>query len=231
MKTVDQRFHIMTDMRPTNVLDMFQLMELAGRTCYKSEDKVGMEFCTQCNKGQPCGFSAWHQESQPGFNPVIPTCFKFVKKILDRGHESVIEHCNISIRFIVDRGISHELVRHRLASYSQESTRYCNYGDKPIETIQPVDFDLTTDDIVLLNQIERHYQLGIKQGRTPQQMRYFLHNGLKTEIVSTMNLRQWRHVLDLRTAKAAHPQIRALMGDLLTALRYKIPFIFDDIGD
>lgn len=154
----------------------------------------------------------------------------FISQIIKRGHESVIEHYSITVCFICDRGVTHELVRHRLASYTQESTRYCNYSKLGVQFMDPSDWDLDEEDLALLNKIEEHYnKCLLKKGRTAQQSRYFLPNGLKTEIIMTCNLREWRHMFKLRTAKTAHPDMVALMTPLLFDFKEKIPIIFDDI--
>ena len=178
-----------------------EIIEAAGRTCYKSEDKI--------TEG---------------------SAKKFVKMIMKLGHLSVIEHPYMTVRFICDRGVTQEIVRHRLATYSQESTRYCDYGKLGIHFIIPGDFELDEDDYVLLTAIENHYNkcLNEKQ-RKPQQARYFLPNGLKTEIVVSANLREWRHIFILRTSKRAHPQMRELMIPLLKEVKTLVPVIFDDI--
>lgn len=183
-------------------------IELAGRTCYKSEDKIT-------------------PESASGF----------VKGIVRSGHHSVIEHMNITVRFICDRGVTHELVRHRLAAYSQESTRYANYSkDKfgnEITVIKPFfwehDSEAYKDWLDAMKYAEAVYLRLIKSGATPEQARSVLPNSLKTEIVMTANLREWRHVFNLRCSRPAHPQIRELMLPLLNELKNKIPVVFDDI--
>jgi thymidylate synthase, flavin-dependent len=181
---------------------MLSRIEGAGRTCYKSEEKITTE-------------------------SAIP----FVRRIIKSGHESVIEHEVLSVRFICDRAVTHEWVRHRLASFSQESTRYCDYGKMGIKFIIPSDFELDQDDLELLARIEAHYNKCLNEKhRSPQQARYFLPNGLKTEIVVTANLREWRHILRLRTSKAAHPDMRALMHPLLAHLVLTCPVFFEDIG-
>jgi thymidylate synthase (FAD) len=193
-----------------------KLLELAGRTCYKSEDRIA-----------------------------DGTAEPFVKRIVqDYKHESVIEHACITVKFIVDRGVTHELVRHRLCSFSQESTRYCNYGkagqvtfvippwlelqpgDYVVETVGDRPVDLWTRHLI---DSERRYLDLLKVGWTPQQARSVLPNSLKTEIVTTANFREWRHILKLRTAKVAHPQMREIMEPLLVELKTIVPVIFDDI--
>lgn len=184
---------------PIDAEAVYAYLERAGRTAYKSEDKITQE------SGR-----------------------KFLASIIRSGHESVLEHFNISVRFICDRGVTHELVRHRLCAYTQESTRYCNYqGD--VRFIEP-DFELTELDKAFLQTVEAHYTARIRQGLKPQQARYFLVHGLKTEIVHTANIREWRHIMRFRTARAAHPQMRGLMRPLLRELRDRLPVLFDDVG-
>lgn len=217
MYIANQSHQILTDLSVDRVLELFQFMELAGRVCYKSEDKIGMVPSTDTSLAQ------WMVDGK------VPSCFPFVQKIMNRGHLSVIEHVSLTVKFITDRGVTHELVRHRISSYSQESTRYCNYEGQDMKFVKPVDFTLTPEDMMCLAAIEDHYNRRIRDGLTPQQARYFLPNGLKTEIVHTANLREWCHILGLRTSVAAHPQIRGLMMGLLDDLRYRIPIIFGDI--
>lgn len=196
-------------------------IEAAGRTCYKSETKIT------------------NKSAKP-----------FVALIIKSGHESVIEHESLSVRFVCDRGVTHELVRHRLAAYSQESTRYCDYGGKyscpqvsfiipPWTDIIPgtylTDEDLPVDGnsghywaLAMLN-AERMYSTLRQHEWSPQQARSVLPNSLKTEIVMTANLREWRHVMKLRTSRAAHPQMRELMLPLLMEMKEQIPVVFDDI--
>ena len=184
-----------------------KLIEAAGRVCYKSEEKI------------------------------TDTSFvDFLERIVRKGHESVLEHSMLTVRFICDRGVSHELVRHRLASFSQESTRYCNYGGD-VTFILPCFFKqclsvyppyVLWKDAMLSS--EDTYKEMLKQGASPQEARAVLPNSTKTEVVMTANLREWRHVLKLRTSKAAHPQMRELMCPLLEDLKASIPVIFDDIS-
>ena len=199
-----------------------QLLELAGRTCYKSEDRI-----TECS-------------AEP-----------FVKRIVHSyKHESVIEHCGATVKLIIDRGFSHEVVRHRLASYSQESTRYCNYGkgggnvcfiippwtniQSGYYSISDIPDEMNENDEVWYNQMlfsERRYLELLRGGWTPQEARSVLPNSLKTEIVMTANLREWRHIFKLRTSKQAHPQMREIMVPLLAEFQKRVPVIFDDFDD
>ena len=177
------------------------LIEEAGRVCYKSENKITKD------------------STKP-----------FVETLLNKyHHESVIEHSVATMKFLTDRGVTHEMVRHRIASYSQESTRYCNYGKLGVKFIIPVDFKLDQNDIGLLRQLEYHYNRSLENGRTPQQARYFLPNGLKTEIVMTANFREWRHFFNLRTDQKAHPQMRDLATMALIKMKQRVPVIFDDL--
>jgi len=200
------------------------LIEAAGRTCYKSEDKITAD-------------------SAP----------KFAEMILKRGHESVIEHCSATVRFICDRGVSHEIVRHRLASYSQESTRYCDYEGghvafviPPWTRFLPGEASCCTDDaaVITLNDIadagavwlysmqlaENNYKDLRDRGWRPEQARSVLPNSLKTELVMTANLREWRHFFKLRTAAAAHPQMQEVACPLLEKFRQAMPVLFNDVG-
>lgn len=193
---------------PIDGAEILKRIEKAGRTCYKSEDRITDE-----------------------------SAEAFVRKLIERGHESVLEHASITVRFICDRGISHEIVRHRLASYSQESTRYCNYsGDRfrnNITFIKPCFLEEGTGGYKLWKQAmfiaEKEYFELLKLSCTPQEARSVLPNSTKTEIVMTANLREWRHFLKLRTATAAHPQMRELTVPLLKELQERIPVVFDDI--
>jgi thymidylate synthase (FAD) len=179
-------------------------LEQYGRTAYKSEDAI----TTDSSKG-------------------------FIQRILKSGHESVIEHEHLTVRFICDRGVTHEIVRHRLVAYTQESTRYCNYARKGIQFIKPCFWDEGSGAYICwflaMKDAESRYNWLISSGCSPQQARSVLPNSLKTEIVCTANLREWRHILKLRTAKAAHPQMREIMVPLLKAFQAQLPVIFDDI--
>lgn len=199
MELIDQSFCIESEVDGQAIL---KLLESAGRTCYKSEGKI-------------CEGSA----------------APFIGRILGRHHESVIEHASITVRFITNRGVTHELVRHRLVAYSQESTRYCNYtgGMQFIRPAWEMDQSQRSTFEASLHAAEAAYNSLITAGQSPQQAREVLPNALKTEIVMTANLRVWRHVLRERTARAAHPQIRALMIPLLSELKRLVPVVFDDI--
>ena len=207
MKIIKPSYEIMTKINREEIL---KTLEMAGRTCYKSEDKITEE-----------------------------SAGRFVKTLIKSGHEAMIEHFNLTIKFICDRGVTHEIVRHRVASYAQESTRYCNYSqDKfgnEITVIEPYFFANNDDDSNYYywqescEWAEEYYFKLLKNGATPQEARSVLPNSLKTEIVVTMNMRELRHFLRLRTAKVAHPQIREIAIPLLNELQEKLPEIFGDI--
>lgn len=155
-----------------------------------------------------------------------------VKNLIDRGHEAMIEFCDITVKFITNRGISHELVRHRLCSFAQESTRYVKYND--MKVIKPVWYDNSTPNqqimwLKAMEQAQNFYRDLLNEGWKAEQARDVLPNALKTEIIVKANLREWRQVFHLRCAKAAHPQMRALMIPLLKDLIDLIPIVFDDI--
>jgi len=199
-----------------------EMIEKAGRTCYKSEDKIT-------------------KESAP----------KFVQMLLDQTHEAMIEHASMSMKFICDRGVSHEIVRHRLFSYAQESTRYCNYKGGVVFVI-PCWIDLPTtikegEDYILRSNFEigeiienttdawiwamayaeTRYQNLLKEGWTPQQARSVLPNSLKTEIVITGNFREWGHFFKLRCATTAHPQMQEVANMALKIAQENVPVIFN----
>ena len=198
MKIINASYKIET---PIDGAEMLKRIEKAGRTCYKSEDRITDE-----------------------------SAKAFVRTLIERWHESVLEHASITVRFICDRGISHEIVRHRLASYSQESQRYVRYNDD-IEFINPHMPNAKAHEAwqELCERAEETYKELLSYSVQPEQARSVLPNSTKTEIVMTANLREWRHFLKLRTAKAAHPQMRELTVPLLHELQERIPVVFDDI--
>lgn len=184
-------------------------IERAGRVCYKSEN-----------------------------NTTDDSCITFCKNILNRGHEAVIEHSQLSVRFTVDRAIANELVRHRIASYCQESTRYVNYSkDKfgnEIKVIEPEDL-LPRDSVdyniwwMSCKNSEDAYMAMLSNNVKPEIARNVLPLSTATEIIMTANIREWRSVMKLRTSSRAHPQMRSIMRKLLDDLKSKIPVLFDDI--
>lgn len=195
------------------------IIERAGRTCYKSEDKITSD-----------------------------SAAKFIKMLGEKGHASVIEHAVASFRIICDRGVSHEIVRHRIASiddehedanhpspssFSQESTRYCNYSKDKFGGIKlsPMLQNLTNKQIErrtkLYETMEAVYLAEISEGVSPQQARDNLPICLKTELVMTCNFREWKHFLKLRTSSAAHPQMREIALMIQAELRRIAPTVFE----
>jgi thymidylate synthase (FAD) len=226
MKIIDQSFKILSpqihdgsginefyriDSLREAFIEEAKLIEIAGRTAYKSEDKITLD-----------------------------SYDKFIRGIISRGHEAVIEFGSMTVKFVTDRGVSHELVRHRMCSFVQESTRYCRYSlekfGKEITVIKP-----STWDEMVLTQQERWREavreseiayLGMmKAGLSPQQARAVLPSSLKTEIVVRANFREWRHIFRLRCAKTAHPDMQALMIPLRDECIRVLPCVFDDLKD
>jgi len=204
MKIIKASYEILTSLNAPLVLEK---IEQAGRTCYKSEEKQTYD-----------------------------SSLKFIKMLINRGHESVLEHQSLSIKFICDRGVSHEIVRHRLCSFSQESTRYCNYSKSKfggeltfIDLSQYLTESQRVQWELSLQFSETTYLALTQMGCSAQIARSVLPNSLKTEIVVTTNLREWRTIFKQRTSEAAHPQMRELMIPLLKELKNTLPIIFDDI--
>lgn len=183
-----------------------EMIERAARTCYKSEEKITKDS-----------------------NSILIT------KLVKCGHHAMLEHASASIKFVCDRGISHELVRHRLCAFAQESTRYCNYGKEKfgneITVIRPPRFEDWYEEawIDLCERIEQVYMDMVRSGCPPQTARSILPTCLKTEIVCTANLREWRHIFTLRLAKAAHVQIREIMILAFGILGQECPTVFEDL--
>ena len=151
---------------------------------------------------------------------------KFIRMIIKRGHESVLEHGSLTFKVRTNRAIANEIVRHRLASYSQESTRYVKYDD--IEFIPGERLGKTYGEDMLLG-FESAYKFLIDQEFKPEEARDILPNATATTLVMTMNFRELRHFLKLRLDKAAHPQIRELAGMILDILKEKYPVFVEDI--
>ena len=203
-------------------------IERIGRVCYKSENNIKED-----------------------------SAERFIKNIIKNGHESVLEHVSISVRVICDRGVSHEIVRHRLASYAQESTRYCNYSkdkyDNQVSFIDikgGIDLDLAMNtalnngtlskeniDLIIneweeaCKDAEKHYLNLSKLGASPNISRSVLPNSVKTEINVRMDIREWRHFFSLRCEDVAHPQMREIAKPLLKEMAKRYPIFFKDLAD
>ncbi len=209
MKIIEPSFKFEEELDAKKIMEK---IERAGRNCYKSEGNI-----------------------QEG------SAERMIRMLIKKGHESVLEHQYITVRIICDRGVTHELVRHRIASYSQESTRYCNYtGDKfgnELTFIKPcfwnTDSESDKKNMKIwedsMSTIEKSYFAMIEAGAKPEQARTILPNSLKTEIITTMNIRQWRHFFKLRCDKAAHPQMREIAIQMLNSFKEILPVFFEDI--
>lgn len=205
MKAISPSFEIIGNINPVEIL---KNIESYGRVCYKSEGLITDD------------------SAEP-----------FIRRIIKSGHESVIEHEKITVKIVCDRGVTHEIVRHRIASYSQESTRYCNYSQEKfgneLTFIKPVFWPEDSQEYKVwekqMQSIEDSYLKLTQLGATPEQARSILPNSLKTEIVVSMNLREWRHFFRLRTSNRAHPQMREVSIPLFRELCEMLPPIFDDI--
>lgn len=223
MNILNAGFEILTPISEGGINELKHI-EKIGRVCYKSEGNITED-----------GESAK----------------KFVKMLIDKGHEAMIEHSSLSVKFVVDRGVSHELVRHRIASFAQESTRYVNYSlEKFGNEINVIDLEpgmmldgklknMTSQELTAIYQewissmydAEKHYMKMIELGATPQIARSILPNSTKTEITITANYREWRNFFKLRVPNTAHPQMREVTIPLLNELKNKLPIIFDDIKE
>lgn len=221
MRKVNAGFEILTPISEGGIKEL-QHIEKIGRVCYKSEDRITED-----------GESAK----------------KFVGMLIKNDHQAMIEHSSLSVKFTVDRGVSHELVRHRIASFAQESTRYCNYAnnkfggectyiniapsmllDTKMKNMPEDELNAVYDEWVLaMEDAEKHYMRMLELGATPQIARSVLPNSTKTEITITANYREWRNFFKLRVPKTAHPAMREVTIELLKELKTRIPVIFDDI--
>lgn len=221
MNITNQSYEILTPISDGGIEELKHI-ERIGRVCYKSEDRITED-----------GESAK----------------KFVKMLITAGHEAMAEHSTLSVMFTTDRGVTHEMVRHRVASFAQESTRYVNYAKEKfgreinvIDIMNGINLDnkmknmdadvigsIYSEWLEAMEDAERHYMKMIEMGATPQIARSVLPNSTKTTITITANYREWRHFFKLRCDKTAHPQIREIAIPLLNELKEKLPIIFDDI--
>lgn len=207
MKCIKAKYEILTDIS-NPVETLLKPIEIAGRTCYKSEDKMTDD-----------------------------SCLRFCKMIIDRGHTAMLEHSQMSVKFTIDRAIANELVRHRHTAFAQESTRYCSYNKNKfgneIKVIVP---DELKDNAVNYNiwyesclSAENSYMTLLSNGVKAEIARDVLPLSTATEIVCTASIREWRSIFSLRTTAFAHPQMRSIMIALLDELKSKVPILFDDI--
>lgn len=211
MKVIEQSYEILAPVGKDEWIREAKLIEMAGRTAYKSEDKI----------------------TDDSFE-------KFIQMIANRNHGAVLEFGRMIVKFTTDRGVSHEIVRHRLCSFLQESTRYCNYGKDKFGGEITVAKPSTWNDWTFgaksaweesMKKSETMYLQGLEDGLSPQQARAILPNSLKTEIIVGTNFREWRHIFELRAiSKTAHPDMRALMIPLYEKVRKIMPCVFE-MGD
>lgn len=208
MRVINAGYEIISDLNGAEIL---KHIERCARVCYKSEDRI-----------------------------TDGSAEKMVAALIRSGHEAMLEHYSFTVKFICDRGVSHELVRHRIASFAQESSRYCCYAKdkfgKELTFINPCFWEPDSDNYARwfheMDEAEKTYLAMIEDGATPEQARDILPTSIKTEIVMTANLREWRHFLKLRAEGVTgkpHPQMLEITIPLLKELKQKIPVVFDDI--
>ena len=208
MRVINAGYEIISELNGEEIL---KHIERCARVCYKSEDRI-----------------------------TDGSAEKMVAALIRSGHEAMLEHYSFTVKFICDRGVSHELVRHRIASFAQESSRYCCYAKdkfgKELTFINPCFWEPDSDNYARwfheMDESEKTYLAMIESGATPEQARDILPMSIKTEIVMTANLREWRHFLKLRAEGVTgkpHPQMLEITIPLLKELKQKIPVVFDDI--
>ena len=208
MRVINAGYEIISDLNGAEIL---KHIERCARVCYKSEDRI-----------------------------TDGSAEKMVAALIRSGHEAMLEHYSFTVKFICDRGISNELVRHRIASFAQESSRYCCYAKdkfgKELTFINPCFWEPDSDNYARwfheMDKAEKTYLAMIESGATPEQARDILPMSIKTEIVMTANLREWRHFLKLRAEGVTgkpHPQMLEITIPFLNELKQKIPVVFDDI--
>lgn len=208
MRVINAGYEIISDLNGSEIL---KHIERCARVCYKSEDRI-----------------------------TAGSAEKMVAALIRSGHEAMLEHYSFTVKFICDRGVSHELVRHRIASFAQESSRYCCYAKdkfgKELTFINPCFWEPDSDNYARwfheMDESEKTYLAMIENGATPEQVRDILPTSIKTEIVMTANLREWRHFFKLRAEGVTgkpHPQMLEITIPLLKELKQKVPVVFDDI--
>lgn len=224
MKIIEPLAELIDDI---NAADVYSKIERCGRVCYQSQPSPAIVI----NEGD---FSQEEiakisKDIQPP-KTMEPPAAEFVRMLIKRGHESVLEHVSLTFHIICDRAIMAELTRHRLASFTVESTRYVEYDE--LAYIKPEFWGGYRENSTAhraLEQVEKSYRALIELGEPPELTRAVLPLCTKTELYITANLREWRHILKLRTAKAAHPQMRVVAGQILDIFRKKLPAIVEDI--
>ena len=183
-------------------------LELCIRNCYKSEDKI-----------------------EPG------SAERMIRKIIELKHEAMLEHFSISVRIITDVGVYKDLTRHRIASFAIESTRYCNYSKgkfgSELGVMVPPELQEGTEEYNIwfnaMEEIEKAYNALAAKGYKADVCRMLLPHSTKSSVILTANIREWRHIFKLRTAKAAHPTVQSVMKRVLVQFKKHIPIFFEDI--
>ena len=204
MKLVDPKVYV----EEYDGKKIMKRIERACRICYRSEEKI----------------------TEDSYKNLLKNC-------INRGHESVLEHEKISVRLVGDIGTYKDLTRHRHASFSVESTRYCNYGndkfDNEIKIMKPCHIEEGTELYEIwkngIENMEKSYMEMAKKGAKPDQLRMLLPHSTAAEYAMTANIREWKHILNLRCSKHAHPAIRQLLIPLLLKFKEDMPEIFDSV--
>lgn len=189
-------------------LEALRAIERAARTCYKSEDRITDE-----------------------------SCVGMVRSLIRKGHDSTLEFADMTVLFVCDRGLSHAFVRHRLASFEQESTQYCSYaagkfgGEIAVVCPERVAQSEGAFQVwrAAMEAAEQAYMALLAQGHAPQTARAVLPTAVKTELVMKANMREWRHFFRLRTSAADQWEIQSLATRLLLEAQRRVPVLFDDI--
>lgn len=207
MKIIEPSVEIMQEIDGDKIL---KHLELCARNCYKSEGNITED---------------------------TSSAIKMINKLIELDHTAMLEHYNVTVRFICDVGVYKDITRHRHASFAIESTRYCNYSkDKfgnEISFIKPCNIEegseLWNEWSNQMKDVETTYIKMAELGAKPDQLRMILPHSTAASVVMTANMREWRYILKLRCSKAAHPSVREVMLMLLNEFHSKIPVLFDDI--
>ena len=207
VKIIEPSFEILTPIDGNQIL---KHIEKCGRTCYQSYENETVD---------------------------TSSAEKMIKMLIKMGHESVLEHFLITIKAKIDIGNYKDITRHRFASFSIESTRFCNYSKgkfgNELTVISPCNMDKNSGIyhtwLKTMNDIEKAYIDMSEMGAKPDQLRMILPHSLAAEVTMSANLREWRHIFKMRCQKAAHPSVRQIMLQVLNEFKKQIPVIFDDL--
>lgn len=207
MKIIEPNVEILSNINGDEIL---KHLELCARNCYKSESNITED---------------------------TTSAIKMINKLIELDHTAMLEHFNITIKLLCDVGTYKDLTRHRHCSFAIESTRYCNYSKgkfgNEISVIKPCNMDENSGIyhtwLKAMNDMERAYMQMAEIGATPDQLRMILPHSTAASVILTANIREWRHIFNLRCAKAAHPSVRQIMLMTLNEFHNKIPVLFDDL--